>query len=121
MTQHTNDPKNLRILEHIVDYCDDIASTVERFGKDFARFADDKDYRNSCVLSLLQIGELAKNLTDDFKRTFDGVPWRQISGLRDIIAHDYTNVDPSIVWFTVTNDIPALKNYCVTTLSTLRG
>ena len=116
----TQDVKNLRVLEHIVDYCDDILSSVERFGRDSSLFSSDRDYRNSCMLSLMQIGELAKKLTDEFRGEFDEMPWGQISGLRNIIAHDYINIDHTAVWLTINKDIPPLKRYCETISNLLR-
>lgn len=46
------------ILEHIIDYCNDIESDVMRFGDSIDAFKNDKSYRNSCAMCILQIGEL---------------------------------------------------------------
>jgi len=37
------------------------------------------------------------------------IPWSQIVGMRNRIAHDYLNVDMEIVWDIVTHDLPMLK------------
>ena len=43
---------------------------------------------------------------------FGGVPWKQIKGMRDKIAHGYEVIDLDKVWDTALLDIPILKTYC---------
>ena len=104
--------RNISILEHIVDYCDQIAETIRRFGNDYSVFSTDAIYRNAAALCVLQIGELAGKLTDEFRAEHPGAPWRQIRGMRNIVAHSYGTVDPEITWEILTEDIPKLKAYC---------
>lgn len=68
---------DLRILTHIISYCDQIDQAVVRFGNDFAVFASDPVYRNAVSLCILQIGELVGNLSDEFKERTPP-SWRQI-------------------------------------------
>ena len=58
--------RNISILEHIVGYCDQIEETIRRFGNDYGVFSTDAIYRNAAALCVLQIGELAGKLTDEF-------------------------------------------------------
>ncbi|MBE6936992.1 MAG: DUF86 domain-containing protein [Ruminococcaceae bacterium] len=48
-------------------------------------------------------------MTDEFKLAHKNIPWTDISGLRNRIVHDYGNVDLSIVWETLTRDVPRLE------------
>ena len=59
--------RNISILEHIVGYCDQIEETIRRFGNDYGVFSTDAIYRNAAALCVLQIGELAGKLTDEFR------------------------------------------------------
>ena len=104
--------RNISILEHIVGYCDQIEETIRRFGSDYGVFSTDAIYRNAAALCVLQIGELAGKLTDEFRAEHPGAPWRQIRGMRNIVAHSYGTVDPEITWEILTEDIPKLKAYC---------
>lgn len=104
--------RNISILSHIVTYCEQIEETIRRFGNDYEIFHSDAIYRNAAALCILQIGELAGKLTDEFRMEHPGAPWRQIRGMRNIVAHSYGTVDPEITWEIMTEDIPDLKAYC---------
>lgn len=108
--------RNISILEHIVKYCDQIDETVRRFGDSYDHFSKDEIYRNAVAMCILQIGELAGKLTDAFRDEHPGAPWRQIKGMRNIIAHNYGTVDAETTWEILTDDIPALKTYCISIL-----
>ena len=69
-------------------------------------------YQQACAMSFIQIGELATRLPEQFRQSYNGVPWGKIRGMRNIFVNEYENVDFSIVWEYIERDIPALKNYC---------
>ena len=60
-------------------------------------------------MTLINIGELTKNLTEDFKRANSSVSWRAIAGMRDITAHKYQTLKMGDVWITLVEDIPNVK------------
>ena len=60
-------------------------------------------------MTLINIGELVKNLTDETRRAYPQIPWRAISGMRDITAHKYQTLRREDVYDTCTTDIPALE------------
>lgn len=62
------------------------------------------------MFRLIQISENSDKLTEDFKAYHSNIPWRAIKGLRNRIVHEYGNVDLSVVYDTVKNDIPQLLN-----------
>ena len=47
-------------------------------------------------------------LSESFKLLHSAIPWRAIRGLRNRLVHEYGNVDISVIYDTVKNDIPAL-------------
>lgn len=63
---------------------------------------------DSVMFRLIQIAENSDKLTDDFKALHSEIPWRAMKGMRNKIVHDYGNVDLSVVYHTVTKDIPEL-------------
>lgn len=105
--------RNISILEHIVNYCDQIEETIQRFGNSYEVFSNDKVYRNAAAMCVLQIGELSGKLTDNFRAEHPGAPWRHIKGMRNVVAHSYGTVDPETTWEILIDDIPKLKAYCI--------
>ncbi|MCI2049509.1 MAG: DUF86 domain-containing protein [Lachnospiraceae bacterium] len=74
----------------------------------------DEDYQQSISFSVLQIGELVNGLSEEFKSlTANKMPWNQIRGMRNVVAHGYGSINLERVWVTVQTDIPALRNFCI--------
>jgi len=92
----------------ILDHCDRITAAIERFGNSFDNFATDADYRDVIKMHLFQIGEISNKISDEYKDRMTDIPWVQMYGIRNIIAHAYVKVDEEIIWNTVINDIPSL-------------
>ncbi len=109
----TSIDRDCSILKHIIRYCDEIDATATRFGNSYEIFSTDSAYRNACALCILQIGELSGHLSEDFRKTNAHIPWQQIRGLRNIVAHAYGSVDAKSIWQTIIEDIPALKSFCL--------
>ncbi len=90
----------LRIKENLRFICKHMEKT-ER--KDFDH---DELLQDSMVFRLIQISEDAKKLTAEYRDNNPQIPWNDIYGLRNRIVHDYGNVDFTIVFETLKNDIP---------------
>ena len=100
-------------LLHMKTYCADIAGFIQRFGRDYEVFISDRAYYNAVSMSILQIGELANGLSEEFReKTKNDMPWGMIRGMRNWLAHAYSEADESILWETATNDIPSLAAFC---------
>lgn len=57
------------------------------------------------------IGEAARRISPDCMAANTHIPWREIVGLRNILAHEYGQVDQELVYATAVNDIPMLIDY----------
>lgn len=106
------DNRNADVLKRIISYCDEISEAIQRFGEDYSVFEQDTVYKNATALCVLQIGELTTHLTNDFKKSYNGMPWTQIKALRNVVAHSYGKIDDESLWETIISDIPKLKDYC---------
>ena len=60
-------------------------------------------------IRLLEIGEAVKALPDELLSTQPSIPWRQITRMRDHLAHRYFDTAHTIVQATVDNDLPVLE------------
>lgn len=66
--------------------------------------------RKRLIRRLEVIGEAVKNVSDQLKKKYPEVPWREMAGMRDILIHEYFGVDLEEVWETATRDIPEVVN-----------
>ena len=77
---------------------------------DLDTFMGSELLKRAIGMTIINIGELVKNLTDEFRFSHNSIPWKEISGFRDIAAHKYKTLDMKIVYNTVKYDIVELKN-----------
>lgn len=54
------------------------------------------------------IGEAARRVSPAGQTAHSVIPWREITGMRHKIVHDYFSVDEDVVWEVATRDIPSL-------------
>ena len=111
---------DIKDLKTIIRYCDRIDEAMTEFGRDEETFMENYFLQSSCAFSLIQIGESVKNLS---KRglcdKYPGVEWSKIAKFRDVIAHQYGNMDMHIIWKTSATLVPELKVRCETILKDL--
>ena len=77
--------------------------------KDFDTFNGDEILKRAVCMTVINIGELVKALTDEFRAEYKNVPWKSMAGFRDIAAHKYQTLHMQDVYYTVINDFPKLK------------
>jgi uncharacterized protein with HEPN domain len=58
---------------------------------------------------LIEIGEAVKDVDEEILASEPDLPWRQVSGMRDWLAHRYFDTSPAILAATVDNDLPELR------------
>ena len=102
--------KDRRIAELIIKHCLNIEEDVSTINE--STFNTDRKTQNSICFDILQIGELAKSLSEGFIAQYSAMPWKDIKGMRDWVAHGYHTIKMSRVWRTATEDIKPLREYC---------
>lgn len=87
----------LDYLRHIRDECLFILSVTENdFSQD--NLINDETIKRAIIRSLEIIGEASKKIPADFKIKWDSINWKNMSGRRDRLIHNYTGINYSIVW-----------------------
>ena len=95
----------------------DSARAIRRYleGVDKEQFLGTPEKQDAILRRFEIIGEAASRVSPETQALFPSLPFRSIRGLRNIIAHDYGDVDLDQVWETAANDlgdlISALADY----------
>jgi uncharacterized protein with HEPN domain len=89
----------------------DAIDAIERFTAniDEARFLSDELIQSAVLQKLSVIGEAAARLSEETRDALPRISWKEIIGFRNIAVHAYFSVDWGIVFVTVTDDLPTLK------------
>lgn len=98
------------ILLHMLEDAREAIDFAKQAGS-FDGFSQNPLYRKAIIMSIINIGELTKWLSDEFKGSHSQIQWRKIAGMRDIAAHGYHIMDEEIVWDVVTHSIPELLEF----------
>ena len=94
-------------LIHIFECIDRIEGYVQDLVLE--RFLEDS-LRQDAVLRNLQImAESTQRLSESFKQEHQNIEWVKISGLKNILVHDYLGVDLEIVWNIIATELPQVK------------
>ena len=95
-------------LYHILDAIGLIEEYTEGMSEN--EFLANSMAHDAVVRQIEIIGEAARNVSDEFQEKHSTVPWLKMIGIRNKIIHEYFNVNYAIVWDTIKDDLPRLKN-----------
>lgn len=111
------DERDLESLDYILLWCKKIEGYKELFGSTAADFSSNEMYRDLCSFAFIQIGEAVNNLSEPFVLANPDIPWRRIYGMRCFVTHAYDNANFLILWETIEDNLPELKEFCEQQLS----
>jgi uncharacterized protein with HEPN domain len=108
------------LLIHIISQIEDAIQRIERRFKkiqksdDFTDSEDGLDRLDSIAMMLIAIGENVKNLdkhsSGELLSRYPEIHWPGVKGVRDILAHDYFNIDPEEIFSICKDDLQPLKH-----------
>lgn len=89
----------------------DAVDAIEDFthGMDREDFLCDAKTESAVVRQFEILGEAAKAIPENIKALVPNLPWSKIAGMRDRLIHAYFIVDYNLVWDTLENELPILK------------
>lgn len=103
------DNRLIDYLDHMRQAASDACSFIEGMSKH--QFLTDKRTQQAVILSLIVIGEAATKVMDqhpEFASLHQAIPWRNMRGMRNRIAHGYFDINLEVVWDTVQTALPQL-------------
>ena len=96
-------------LQDIVRAAAEAINFVEGYEK--TDFLNDRRTQQAVTMSLIIIGEAAGRIMEhhaDFAESRSEIPWRDMRGMRNRVAHGYSDINFDLVWDTVKTELPAL-------------
>jgi uncharacterized protein with HEPN domain len=96
-----------------IDYLRDILENAEKAvefvsGMTGDEFLGDEKTVFAVIRAIEILGEATKKIPVEVREKYSDIPWREMAGTRDKLVHDYFGVNLTVIWITVTEDIPLL-------------
>ena len=94
----------------LLDDIREAAKAIQRFttGVSLDQFKANEEKYEAVNRKFQIIGEASRRLSPEARSVFPEIPWRLITAMRNIIVHDYDDVDLHMVWDTANNNSPSL-------------
>jgi uncharacterized protein with HEPN domain len=89
----------INAIHSIADYSAEIT---------FEEFRTNEVLIKAILYDFVVIGEAAIHIPTEVKSRYPQIPWRLMGDMRNIIAHEYFQVDLKIIWNTIQNNLPSL-------------
>ena len=69
----------------------------------------DKKSYDAVMMNFIIIGEAVKNIFEQVRENHPQVEWKEIMAMRNILVHEYWGINEGVVWDSIKNDLPELK------------
>ena len=96
--------KDQQALIDILKAIQQIISYVEDIKKEDLQQDDEK--QAAILYRIIIVGEATKRLSPEFRQQYPMIPWREMAGLRDVVIHDYDELDFDILWNVIQVNLP---------------
>ncbi len=93
-------------LRHIIEAIEKIQRYTD--GMSLSEFLDDQLTSDAVLRNFMVIGEAARYVPESMVAAFPEVPWADMRGMRNVVAHEYDRVRLVTIWATIHNDLPPL-------------
>ena len=95
-------------------YIQDILEAIEKIqkytaGMTLKSFAGNEMTIDAVVRNLEILGEAVKKIPEEIRKEHPAIEWKKISGIRDILIHEYFGIDVEIIWDIVQHKLLVLK------------
>jgi uncharacterized protein with HEPN domain len=97
-------------LDDVIDALTAIQSYSK--GLDQITFLQDQKTIDACIRRFQIVGEAVKKFPEEWKQTEPTIPWPRISGLRNMLVHEYFRIDDEALWKAIQQDLNPLLAAC---------
>jgi uncharacterized protein with HEPN domain len=106
-------------LLHIIEAIESIEKQIHGLTEE--QFYSSEVIRGFVERKLEVIGEATKRISEEFKNQYPSIPWNEMAAMRNVLIHEYDDVDTTIVWDTVTQHLLPLKKQIAELLNIKRA
>ncbi|MGD8405002.1 MAG: DUF86 domain-containing protein [Anaerolineales bacterium] len=99
---------DLSYIKDIIDAIDRINIYTEGVTK--STFFEHLMMQDATMHQIEIIGEASNQISDTFRDVHPDLPWMEMRAIRNKIVHDYRGIELEIIWDTVKNNLPGLKD-----------
>jgi uncharacterized protein with HEPN domain len=100
---------DLLYVDHVIETANVIASYL--FDVSLESFLDNRMLCDAVMRNLQILSESTQKISNEIKDKYPNIPWKDISGFRNILTHDYIeDIDLQIVWNVTANKLPELHD-----------
>jgi len=100
--------KDYRVfITHILECIEKIEEYTSALTKE--EFLNNAQIQDAVMRRIEIIGEAVKNIPSEVKDKYPDIPWKRITGMRDILIHGYFGVDMELTWKVAATDLKDLK------------
>jgi uncharacterized protein with HEPN domain len=94
---------------YFFDIADSARLAVEYIaGISYEEFLNNKAIQDAVIRRIEIIGEAVNRISKESKIKYSYLPWNEMKGMRNLLIHEYDEIDLKNVWDTVKNDLPEL-------------
>lgn len=90
----------LKAIQEVEDFMDNLS---------FDDFSKDTKVVRAVTMNFIVIGEAAKHVPAEIRKSYPQIPWSKVVGMRNILTHDYPAVKVDIIWKTAKIRLPQMK------------
>ena len=105
------DQKSKAILLHLLEDLQDIEHFLQNVSKE--EFLANSMIKKAVCMSLLNIGEMSRELPEEITKKNQDIPWSSIVALRNRVAHGYHSLDDEIIWDIAKKDLDKFKSVII--------
>lgn len=91
-----------------IDHMLDCIARINEYATNEDDFCQSRLVQDAVLRNLQTLAESSQRLPDSLKARYPEIPWRSISGFRNILVHDYLGIDLKVIWSVVELELPKL-------------
>lgn len=95
---------NLVYIEHMID----CILRINEYVNNKNEFYHSHLIQDAVVRNLQIMSESSQRIDNEIKISYPDIPWREISGFRNILVHDYLGLDLDMIWSVIEQELTKL-------------